>query len=97
MTEGGRIKHYMIDQTPDGQYQVVGNRKLFRWFLFYFISLACLGSSLLTVSCAASLNALVEYHHTHNIVSNDPVCLLFPCGQVILPGGCLPGVHPSLY
>ena len=26
---GGRIKHYMIDQTPDGQYQVVGNRKLF--------------------------------------------------------------------
>jgi len=25
----GRIKHYMIDQTPDGQYQVVGNRKLF--------------------------------------------------------------------
>ena len=27
---GGRIKHYMIDQTPDGQYQVVGNRKLFR-------------------------------------------------------------------
>lgn len=27
--EGGRIKHYMIDQTPDGQYLVVGNRKLF--------------------------------------------------------------------
>jgi len=26
---GGRIKHYMIDQTPDGQYLVVGNRKLF--------------------------------------------------------------------
>ena len=25
----GCIKHYMIDQTPDGQYQVVGNRKLF--------------------------------------------------------------------
>jgi myosin-3 len=25
----GRVKHYMIDQTPDGQYQVVGNRKLF--------------------------------------------------------------------
>lgn len=27
--EGTRIKHYMIDQTHDGQYQVIGNRKLF--------------------------------------------------------------------
>eukprot|EP00730_Choanoeca_flexa_P004848 TRINITY_DN11819_c4_g2_i1.p1 TRINITY_DN11819_c4_g2~~TRINITY_DN11819_c4_g2_i1.p1 ORF type:complete len:960 (+),score=384.84 TRINITY_DN11819_c4_g2_i1:74-2953(+) len=27
--EGSRIKHYMIDQTPDGQYQVIGNRRLF--------------------------------------------------------------------
>lgn len=26
---GKRIKHYMIDQTPDGQYQVVGNTRLF--------------------------------------------------------------------
>ncbi len=29
VTTAGRIKHYMIDQTPDGKYQVVGNRKLF--------------------------------------------------------------------
>eukprot|EP00051_Salpingoeca_urceolata_P010630 m.130293 g.130293 ORF g.130293 m.130293 type:complete len:964 (-) comp16784_c0_seq1:1942-4833(-) len=29
VTPGERIKHYMIDQTPDGQYQVVGNSKLF--------------------------------------------------------------------
>eukprot|EP00049_Salpingoeca_infusionum_P017711 m.354083 g.354083 ORF g.354083 m.354083 type:complete len:962 (-) comp16916_c0_seq1:372-3257(-) len=55
---GGRIKHYMIDQTPDQQYQVVGNRKLF-----------------------PSLNELVSYHHTHKIVSDDPVCLIYPCGQ----------------
>merc|ERR1711998_352585 len=26
---GGRIKHYMIDQNPDGQYIVVGNQRLF--------------------------------------------------------------------
>ena len=32
----GRVKHYMIDQTPDGQYQVVGNRKLFRKLCNYF-------------------------------------------------------------
>ncbi len=30
VSEGGRIKHYMIDQTIEGKYQVVGNRKLFR-------------------------------------------------------------------
>ncbi len=80
MTEGGRIKHYMIDQTPDGQYQVVGNRKLF-----------CAGRAMrgwvdrgLTDPLGrrtASLNALVEHHHSHNIVSNDPVTLLYPCGQ----------------
>lgn len=58
VADGQRIKHYMIDQTPDGQYQVVGNRKLF-----------------------ASLNELVQYHHTHKIVSGDPVCLVHPCGQ----------------
>lgn len=29
VVRGDRIKHYMIDQTPDGQYQVVGNSKLF--------------------------------------------------------------------
>jgi len=29
VNEGGRIKHYMIDVLPDGQYQVVGNKKLF--------------------------------------------------------------------
>eukprot|EP00056_Hartaetosiga_gracilis_P013689 m.229313 g.229313 ORF g.229313 m.229313 type:complete len:169 (+) comp13882_c0_seq8:2644-3150(+) len=55
---GRRIKHYMIDQTPEGQYQVVGNRKLF-----------------------PSLNELVQFHHTHKIVSEDPVCLVHPCGQ----------------
>lgn len=27
--DGGRIKHYMIDVLSDGQYQVVGNQKLF--------------------------------------------------------------------
>jgi myosin-3 len=27
--EGSRVKHYMVDQTHDGQYQVIGNRKLF--------------------------------------------------------------------
>eukprot|EP00050_Salpingoeca_kvevrii_P018594 m.76097 g.76097 ORF g.76097 m.76097 type:complete len:146 (+) comp8104_c0_seq2:25-462(+) len=29
VSAGNRIKHYMIDQTPDGQYQVIGNSKLF--------------------------------------------------------------------
>eukprot|EP00043_Microstomoeca_roanoka_P014896 m.148547 g.148547 ORF g.148547 m.148547 type:complete len:961 (-) comp16135_c0_seq1:237-3119(-) len=58
VADNQRIKHYMIDQTPDGQYQVVGNRKLF-----------------------GSLNELVQYHHTHKIVSGDPVCLVYPCGQ----------------
>ncbi len=28
--DGDRVKHYMIDQTPNGQYLVVGNKKLFR-------------------------------------------------------------------
>eukprot|EP00055_Hartaetosiga_balthica_P002458 m.4037 g.4037 ORF g.4037 m.4037 type:complete len:957 (+) comp2161_c0_seq1:253-3123(+) len=28
-----------------------------------------------------SLNELVNFHHTHKIVSEDPVCLIEPCGQ----------------
>lgn len=83
VTEGGRVKHYMIDQTPDGQYQVVGNRKLFRrssrWGGRRGGMLT--GASFSLPSYAASLNALVDFHSTHNIVAQDPVALLHPCGQ----------------
>jgi len=29
VSRGARIKHYMIEQTPDGEYQVIGNARLF--------------------------------------------------------------------
>jgi len=30
---GGRIKHYMIEQSPEGMYKVVGNEKQFGEYL----------------------------------------------------------------
>ena len=45
----GKVKHYMIDQTPDGQYIDVGNARRFD-----------------------SLNALVGWHRTHNVIAPDP-------------------------
>eukprot|EP00042_Codosiga_hollandica_P039796 m.336479 g.336479 ORF g.336479 m.336479 type:complete len:957 (+) comp55698_c0_seq1:23-2893(+) len=54
----GKVKHYMVDQTPEGLYTVVGNPKTF-----------------------PSLNALVQYHSQHKIVTTDNVVLMFACGQ----------------